>query len=220
VLWLGLSALITAWAQTPAPVKFTVFSAKPIADLQFVPRQAAVAQKIVFYPTARSPRYEYRGAMPLRFFDATSGAVVAEATIPSEIREPLLLFLPLEVSGGGDAKKKGGALRYQVAVLDDSVARLGRGALAIVNLSGLPLSGTVNKDEVTLRAGLNPALAVGRSAKVALRTTFNKRIYQSYAATVTLTPKQRALLILFPPFYKGSLEAQSRLLIDEPVAER
>jgi hypothetical protein len=33
---------------------------------------------------------------------------------------------------------------------------------------------------------------------------------------VPLGPRQRALLILFPPFYAGSLEVQSRLLIDEP----
>ena len=33
---------------------------------------------------------------------------------------------------------------------------------------------------------------------------------------VALERNERALLILFPPFYKGSLEVQSRLLVDQP----
>lgn len=231
VLALLLAEGSVALAQPPPPpVRFTVFAAKPIGDLAFAPRMGAAAQKVSFYPTARSPKYEYRGAMPLRFFDA-SGAVVAEATIPADMREALLLFTPVDVpatEGAGvtqardakdrkDAKKKP-ALRYQVAVLDDGAARHAAGALSIINLSGLALSGTVNREEVTLRPGLNPTVAVGRSGKVTLRTTFNKRVYQSYAGTFTLSAKQRALLILFPPFYKGSLEVQSRLLVDEPIA--
>lgn len=205
-------------------VRFTVFAAQPIKELAYVPRAGVPPVKITFYPTARSQRLEYRGAMPLRFLDAATGAMVAEATIPPQIREPLLLFTPIEATTKGDAKSAGEAkastLRYQVAVLDDSAARHAAGGLAIINLSGLALSGTVGKEEVTLRAGLNPTINAGRSAKVTLRTTANKRVYQSYAATVALTAKQRALLILFPPFYKGSLEVQSRLLIDEPGAGR
>jgi hypothetical protein len=207
-------------AQTSAPVpsvRFTVFSVKPIADLSFAARAAAAPQKLVFQPTARSPRYEYRGAMPLYFVDATSGAVVAEANIPPNIHDALLLFTPMESASPVKTEKGSVApLRYQVAVLDDAAARHGPGALAILNLSGLALSGTVNNERVTLKAGLNPTLAVGRSAKVTLSTAFKNRTYQSYANTVTLGRNERALLILFPPFYKGSLEVQSRLLIDQP----
>lgn len=193
-------------------VRFAVFSVRPIADIAFVPRAAAALQKTVFYPTARSPRYEYRGTMPLRFVDATTGAVVAEAVIPPEIREPLLLFAPIE---GAPAAA---GLRYRISVLDDSAARQGPGGLAIINLSGLALSGTVNKETVTLKPGLNPTLMIGRTAKVTLRTTLKNRAYQSYAGAVQLARNERALLILFPPFYKGSLEVQSRLLVDAPGA--
>lgn len=199
-------------ANTPA-VRFTVFAAKPVSDLAYVVRAGTPPQKLAFYPTARSPRYEYRGPMPLRFLDAGSGAVVAEATIPAGMRDALLLFTPLEAASAGG---KASTLRYQVAVLDDSSARQASGTVAIINLSGLTLSGTVNKENVTLRAGLNPAIAAGRSATIKLRTIFNKREYQAYGATVPLAPKQRALVILFPPFNKGSLEVQSRVLLDEP----
>jgi hypothetical protein len=162
----------------------------------------------VFYPTARSPLYEYRGPMPLLFLDPATGAVVAEAKIPPEIARPLLLFTPVETPAG----KSG--LRYRIAVLDDGAARHGPGGLAIVNLSGLALAGTVGKEKITLRAGLNPTLAVGRTTAVALRTVFKERSYQAYAGTVKLARDERALLLLLPPFYQGSLEVQSRLLVD------
>jgi hypothetical protein len=208
-------------AQAPREpmVRFTVFSPKPITDLAFVPRAKAEPQKVQFYPTARSPRYEYRGAMPVRFTDGTTGAVVAEATIPSTISDALLLFTPVEGEGSANAgTSQKSAMRYQIAVLDDGAARHGAGGLAIINLSGLTLSGTVNKENVTLKAGLNPTMPVGNSAKVTLHTALKGKPYRSYADTVQLGRNQRALLILFPPFYKGSLEVQSRLLIDQPPA--
>jgi hypothetical protein len=203
-------------AQPSAPtkaaqsVRFTVFSARPIAGLAFAPRPNAPAEKVVFYPTARSPRYDFRGEMPLRFVDVATGAVVAEATIPSGIRDAFLLFSPIEGAAAG------GGLRYQIAVLDDGAERHASGGLAIVNLSGLALSGRVNDRPVTLRSGLNPTLRVGRTARIALTTPHRDRAYQSYAATLPLARGERALLILFPPFYRGSLEVQSRLLVDQP----
>ncbi|MBL9202808.1 MAG: hypothetical protein JNL39_20010 [Opitutaceae bacterium] len=199
------------WAQAgPPAVRFTVFAAKPITNLSFVPRPNAPPQKLQFFPTARSARAEYRGAMPLRFTDSESGEVVAEAAIPAGMIDVLLLFSPL-----ASAPKSGG-LRYQIAVLDDSAARHAAGGLAIINLSGLALSGTVNKENVALQPGLNPTVTVGRGATIALKTQFKGRTYQSYTGTAALKAGERVLLILFPPFYAGSLEVQSRLLVDQP----
>ncbi|MEO5961468.1 MAG: hypothetical protein ABIZ49_02225 [Opitutaceae bacterium] len=206
----ALAAFFSPAAAQPAPqpLRFTVFSARPIAGLAFVPRAGAPQQKLVFYPTARSPRYEFRGAMPVRFVDEATNAVVAEATIPPGMREAFLLFAPI-------AAATPGGLRYQISVLDDGAARHGPGGLVIVNLSGLELSGTVGNVPVALKAGLNPTLALGPATKIALRTGSKNRSYQSYAGTIDLKRNQRALLLLFPPFYQGSLEVQSRLLLDE-----
>ena len=190
--------------------RFTVFSARPITDISFAPRTAAPKQKLVFYPTARSPRYDYRSAMPLRFLDATTGAVVAEAVIPPEIREALLLFSAIEPTPTS-------GLRYRVAVLDDSSPRQAPGSLAIINLSGLALTGTVGKETVALEAGLNTPIAVTSAAKVVLRSSAKGRSFQAYADEVKLKKNERALLILFPPFYKNSQEVQSRLLVDAPA---
>ena len=208
---LAFVSIAAAQPAAPPPIRFTVFSPKPISNVVFTPRANAEPQKIATYPTARSPRYEFRGAMPLKFTDATTGAVVAEATIPAEIRDALLLFTAIEpVPATG--------LRYRVAVLDDGAARQAAGALAIINLSGLALSGTVNKEAVTLKAGLNAPLSVGRAVKIILRTPVREKSVQSYSDTVQLKKNERALLILFPPYYKGSLEVQARMLLDEPPA--
>lgn len=201
-------------AQAPViqVVRFTVFAAKPVTDVAFVPRPGAAPQALGFRPTARSARYEYRGAMPLRFVDAATGEIVAEATIPTGVQDALLLFNAVNPPAG--ASEPG--LRYQVFVVDDGAARHGPAGLAILNFSGLALTGTVNNQAVALRPGLNPPVTVGRSAKIVLNSVFKNRTYQSYAGTAPLGVGERALLVLFPPYYPGSREVQWRLLIDRP----
>lgn len=214
---LSLRASAQGGASDPAqPVRFTVFSVRAISDVAFVTRPGAGPKNVVFYPTARSPHYEYRGTMPLRFFDSESGAVIAEAVIPSGIREALLLFSPIPA----ESATGGSGLRYQIAVLDDSAAKNGGSGLVIINFSGLALSGTVGTQAVTLRPGLNPTLMIGRSAKVTLHTRVKERSYQSYAQTLARSGAERALLILYPPFYQGSVEVQARVLIDAPPVAR
>lgn len=216
-----LGLLAAAMGQGPAegalpagmvdPVRFTVFSARPVSDLAFHPQPGAPAENLEFYATARSPRYEYRGAMPLQFLDP-DGALVAEADIPTTMRDVLLLFMP------ATAPALSGKRSYRIGVIDDSAARHGPGGLVLINLSGLQLTGIVNRRAVILAAGSNPPIAAGPQIAMTLRTVFNGRSYQAFAHEFDLAPGERALLILFPPFYPGSLEVQSRLLRDEVEA--
>ncbi|MCX6953009.1 MAG: hypothetical protein NTV51_12710 [Verrucomicrobia bacterium] len=201
-----------AAAQRPGQIaiRFTVFSARPIDGLAYASATGA-AQPLQFKPAARSPRYTYTGVSPLKFTDTASGAVVAEATVPPEIREPLLLFIELP------APKPGG-LRYQIAVIDDSAAKLGAGHLAILNLSGLKLTGLLDKTELTIDAGLNAPVPFTRSAKLTLFTTARGVKVQSYADVIKPPKTSRLLLILFPPARKGALEVQTRALADDPNA--
>ena len=94
------------------------------------PGAGAPAVKLAFYPTARSPRYDYRGPMPLRFVDSETGAVVAEATIPIGLNDALLLFSSAAATDVGAGK-----LRYQISVLDDGAARHGSGPSARKNVA-------------------------------------------------------------------------------------
>jgi hypothetical protein len=68
----------------------------------------------------------------------------------------------------------------------------------------------------SLATGLNVPVTIARSTAVILRTMVKNRSLQAYAGTVELRRGERALLVLLPPFYRGSAEVQSRLLIDRP----
>ena len=194
-------------ASLPA-VWFTVFAAEPIEGLEYARQPAGPVVPLAFYPTARSPRHEYRGPQPLRLVETRTGTTVAEVAIPAGWREVLLLVA--SASGGT------GPHRYQVTVLDDGPRQRAAGQLRILNLSGLELSGDLNGRRIGIDPGLNPALSAGRSARLTLRTSFRGRSYLSWHDTITLGPAERALLILFPPYLTGSLEVQTRVLLDEP----
>ena len=162
-----------------------------------------------FNPTARSGRHTYNGISPVKFIDNETGVVVAEAAVPPEMREPLILFteLPVPTTRG---------LRYKVSVIDDSAAKLGAGHLAILNLSGLKLTGTLDRTELTVDDGLNAPVPFTRQAKLTLFTSARGTRVQSYSEVIAPPKSSRLLLILFPPTRKGALEVQSRALSDEP----
>jgi len=205
-------------AAVPAPasaqsVRFTVFSSQVVSGLTYTPRSDQLPTSLVLYPTARSPRYEYLGAMPLHFTDATTHSIVAEATVPPAIANALVLLIPIDPAPAS-------GLRYQTYVLDDTIARQSVGSLAIINFSGMELAGSLGGQPLTLTPGLNSAAAIGRSASLVLRTTIKNRTYQVYAGNVELAKNERALLLLLPPFYRGSFEVQSRLLIDAPLGPK
>ena len=214
---LGLTlAIACGFAQTPkmGAVRFSVFALRPVPGLSFVPRPGAAAEKVTLNATARSPRYEYRGGQPLRFMDVATGKPVAEASIPAGLQEVLLVLIPVDSATAGRT-----GLSHQVAVMDDSWARLVAGGLSIVNLSGLSLSGTVGEEKVALQAGLNPPNRMaGPSTEVVLQAPAKGRLVRAYGGSVALRRGERALLLLFPPLRAGSPEVQSRVLIDAPPA--
>jgi hypothetical protein len=218
-LFVSLTLTLNLEAATEPPprqIRFSVFSADPIENLNFLPADQQVPVAVVFYPTIRSPVYTYRGETPLRFYQSGAvgsllapSALVAEVDLASAPENCLLLFsrLPSPAADG---------LKYRVHVLDEGAARSGPGSLRIFNLSGLILTGVIGSRSFTLNAGLGPSLRVPKSPKVELRTLFRNRLYPAYSETLELKPNDRGLLLLFPPFRSGSLEVQSRLLVDEP----
>lgn len=205
----GFGPLFAAEKETPA-VHFTVFALRPVEPMVFQPEVDAQPQPLKFYPTARSPEYTYTGEMPLLFTDARSGEVVASAAIPASIAKAVLIFaaLPSNHSRSGP--------RYQIHVLDDGPLRHGRSGLSFVNLSGLDFDGRLGSRRITLGAGVTPSFQISGNTELLLETTRAGRRYRSYSQSIALASGERALLVLFPPYYTGSLEVQARLLIDEP----
>jgi hypothetical protein len=213
---LCLTALVAAavMAQTnPAAqqiVRFTVFAAEPIDDLGYLPAPGAAVVPLQFYPTARSPRYEHRGRLPLRLVTVGTGETVAEIPIPDGLREVLLLVS----APGGPPEPR----RRDVTVLDDGPRQRGPGQIQILNLSGLELEAELNGRRIPAEAGLNGAVNAGQSARIILHTAFRGRSYLSWHDAVPLGSTGRALVVLFPPFLRGSLEVQTRVLLDTTSA--
>jgi hypothetical protein len=199
-----------ALAQKAGPVvtSFTVFALRPIDGLE-ITGATGMREAVQFKASTRSPKYTVSGIGPLKFFDHTTGAVVAEATIPPEVRQPLLLFLdPPALNPRG--------LKHQIAVIDDSSAKLGSGQLAILNLSGLKFTGMLDKTALTVEPGLNAPVPFTQFARLTLYTLARGTKVQSYADVLKPSKTARVLLILFPPARKGALEVQVRALSEEP----
>lgn len=212
VFWLliGVATLAQPAVPLERQLDFTVFSAQPIDDLTYLPRPDATPVPLVFYPTARSLRYSYSGPATLRFYHARTGAIAVEIDVPPEIRTALLIL-----SARGHATDA--ALHYEATVVNDDALSHAPGSLLILNFSGLTLSGSINRQPMTLLNGINAPIRVGRDAAINLRTPFKARTYQAYAETIALEESGRALLLLLPPYRQGSLEVQSRVLVDSPL---
>lgn len=205
-----------AQAERPSErkLRFTVFAPEVPTGLAYVvSMKPEKFSSLVFFPSARSPAYEHVGAGPLQFVDETTREPVASVAVPPNVKEALLVFFPAP-------PQPGSTLRYHVYVHDDGETKYGAGGLAVLNFSGLTLNGTIDRQQVDVTEGDQGPFNVGLSAKVQLTTTFHERKLQSYAETITLGQDGRALLILLPPFRKGSIEVQTRVLLDEIVAEK
>jgi hypothetical protein len=192
-------------------LNFTVFSAQPVAGLAYEAQPGTEPVTLVFYPTARSPRYRYRGPATLRFFNVINGEVMAETHVPSGMGTALIIF---SKSQPGTA----GAGSYCAQIVGDGILDHAPGTLRIMNLSGLELEGSIDRQHLTLREGFNGTCKVGATVSVELRTAFKGRTYHAYAETISIARGGRTLLLLLPPWRSGALEVQSRVLHDLPRA--
>ncbi|MEI7552440.1 MAG: hypothetical protein WCL24_08930 [Verrucomicrobiota bacterium] len=188
---------------------FTVFSPEPMPKLAYEPQAGTEPRTLVLHPTARSAPGVYRGPDPLRIYDAPTGALMAEATVPPHIRRALLVLLT--------GNQPGATAPLRVWVIDDDPARHAVGELRLLNASGLTLEGTVNRRRVAVPVQADLRWALKPAAEIQLRTSFQGRSYRAFADTIRLEPAERALLLLLPPYQPGALEVQSRLLRDMPT---
>ena len=122
------------------------------------------------------------------------------------MRKVLLILVP-------DNAARPGAIQYRVLILDDTAQRNKAGTLRILNLSGLELSGTINRGSVTLQDGADEFIRVGDSAVVNLQTPFHGRFYQAYAETLPIDHPGGAVLLLLPPYRRGSLEVNPAFFV-------
>ena len=220
VLFLGLplGALESREVEMPVQqVEFSVFCRQRLEGLKFINAEGRT-EALRFYSSSRSPKYNYRGTSPIKIFRerVVSGALqptaieripVAEARIPPSARKLLLVFL---------AEPRPAGLQYIVHSFDDSLANLPAGHIAIFNLSGFTLHGSIGNRPVLLKAGPSFSYPLqGDFIDLRFGTYFGDRFRQTYLSPVILNNNQRAILFFYPPYLKGSPEIQPRLLIQD-----
>jgi hypothetical protein len=192
---------------TVRTITFRVFAAERIPPMEYEPTSLGDRKPVLFYPTAFSPRYVYKGEGPIRFFRRGVSAPVLELNPPPELNEIVIMWL--NTTPGSDAGPLG-----NVRVLDDAVLHRPLGTASILNVSGLSLRGVWDGKPIAIDEGLSALTSRSSAGTLELRTYFKNRWYPSYRETIEVRQGERALLLLLPPIRRGSLEVQSRWLVD------
>jgi hypothetical protein len=193
---------------------FRTFALEPPIGLHFQPRPGAALQPISFYSSARSAIYRYQGPADLAFYSgADLQAPVASIDVQT-ISAPraLLLFRPSSPLAAG---------RYEVTALPDDLERLPFRSAVVVNLSGRRYRVSLNQRAVELAAtnGVTAPMPIHERSSLQLSVPSNEGWRRVTEVDLQFAEQARAWLILFPPYRRGELQPQLRVLHDVPDAD-
>ncbi|MFP4156610.1 MAG: hypothetical protein ACLFU4_03245 [Opitutales bacterium] len=202
--------------------KFTVYSLERFEGLKYLQGDRSTAASVNFFSSSRSPVYEYEGPNPIVFFKEFAGPkaseagdlrrrVVGQISIPEPGGEYLFIFFP-DSQGGDD--------RYAIYPLPDSPRELPYGTIRFFNATSFTLHGIVGGDRVRFPPGPSEPFRVrGGQLSVGFGFTHEGKFHQSFNSPLNLESGARGLLMIFPPFVKGSAILQTRFLQDHPNPE-
>ena len=203
---------------------FTVYSLKRLKDLKFIHGDKQGASALEFFSSAKSKLYEYEGPNPIIFFretpaptkedpNAVNRTKVAELTLPQEGGEFLFIFFP-DYSSDNE--------KYQIYPLDDSKSELPNGSIRLFNATSFQLEGVFGQNKINLAPGPSEAYRLpGNSMSLGLGIRYEGKFHMSYNGPLNLEANSRGLMMLYPPFVKGSAILQTRYLRDsEPEAKQ
>jgi hypothetical protein len=203
--------LRAAAGEPPRQLQFTIFATGRLPDLvyQIAARPVPRFAPVMLFPSSRSPVYHYEGWDDLCLFEAGSRRLLARAEVPRSISRALLIVAPWP-----QAPPAGPS--HRVYVFDDSTTHLPPGTLGILNMSGFRLAGAWGAQPLDLEQGYRGPFPCHETVAVQLAVTVRSRRYQAFADRLSAGAGQRGILILLPPYRRGSVEIQYRLLLEEP----
>jgi hypothetical protein len=234
----GLRAQEAVPVEQRIELKFTAFAPRAIKGLCYFPdgdKEPAAGMK--FYNAYRSPVFSYRGGSVLRFYDQAEveAAIAAVATMPPQQGNPtpkpvfnpvavcvipqgvtkaFLLFMPRRGAAIGGFK-------YDVFVMDDGETSVPPGHFVIINASKLEMFSRINGVDSTILRGVSEPIKAEKGLVIfmAARTEpeFHKLLISD---TWDLGPRQRNLLIFFPPKSDTALLPEVIRLNDEVPEEK
>lgn len=207
-------------------VDFSVYSLSRLEGIKFVNGDRDGAIPVSFYSSSRSEAYTYSGPSPIIFFteepaptadsaEAVRRIKVAEIDIPVPRGEFLFIFFP------DDTQDKES---YRIFPLDDSTRAHPYGSIRLFNATPYTLEGVLGSERIRLRPGPGEFYRMrGNSVSLGLGFQHDGKFHQSFNSPLHLDDDSRGLMMLFPPFVKGSAILQTRFLrqarADEPTLE-
>lgn len=216
----GMVALSNAQDQEVPIVRadFTVYSLQRLQDLHYLNGDLKSSTPMTFYSSSRSTEYHYEGPNPLIFFkeipaptpedpNAVSRKKVGQVTLPEAGGKLLMIFFPKR-----DSKEED----YSVYPLDDSTAALPYGAIRLFNATPYTLEGVLGKDRINLAPGPGKAYRVNSTkTSLGLGIRHEGKFHQSFNSPLQLLKDSRGLMMIFPPFVKGSAIVQTRFITEK-----
>lgn len=216
---LGFAGVLRAQAErdpgAEVEITFTVFAPRAVKGIGYFPEGEKGALKgLKFYNSYRSPVMSYRGGSVLRFYEEgavlavreaatplTSGKSVAATlpppialcAIPEGVEKAFLLFIPR-------ASPAIGGLKFDIYVMNDGEASIPREHFVIINASKLELLARINGKDTKISRGVSAPIRAEKGlvilAAVREEPEYHKLMISD---TWSLGPRQRNLLIFFPP---------------------
>ena len=189
--------------------------------------------RIGFRTSGRSLKYEYKGPLPLTFFEETktptpdnpdnvTRTVVAQISPPTDKSDLLFLFSrnPSENDSG---------LQYSIDWIDTNIRAVPSGHITIFNTLPIEFEGGIQQSKndanpvlIKTKPGINPPIDIEPKAKVILALNSNTDgLLRAYEDTVHCGRDERILLVIFPPRFPGSYQVGSKIIsIPSPDQEK
>ncbi len=226
ILFLYTSIFPELQAQETHTFNFTAFSLKPgdYTSLYFFNSEGK-SEKIEFKAKRRSAPHSAKVDLTtytLPFYaeipsdpEIPLPPPVGSVQINSDWKEVLLVFR----DKAGRKKKSEQSIKstFTIVAADDSSTSFKGGSIKLLNLTGVPIIGTVNKEKfafIDLAASKAFDVTGTGSATIILATKGKNRYRMIYKNEIDVSKRNRAFLILRAPHRTGSIKIGGQLLLD------
>ncbi len=243
VLGLGAPGVRAQEATDPnatISVKFTVFAPRAVKGMVYFSEGDKKPPSLLkFYNSYRSPVYDYEGGSVLRFYDeaevaaaltayaaaqaaASPGQVVpkpvlrptAVCAIPAGATKVFLLFMPRPGAAIGGFK-------YDIFVMDDGETSVPPGHFVMINASKMEMFARINGNDTKILRGVSAPIKADKDLVIFMAARIEPEYHKLLIAdTWDLGPRQRNLLIFFPPRTATALLPDVVRLNDEVPEEK